>query len=302
MAEGHRIALEAVLAGMALKPRLLVDLLEERRGGREIAVEALNALSRAVERAEGRIMPLRERVIEAVKAGDERRLSALARRIIEATPPSLRYLLHDLVEELRAGKTPKEAVEALRPRLAELARDAAEAFKNAEDVEYLAKSFGVRSSSEEEILRAFEESFLRAAERLAKLPEDRRRDVLGYIEKRLGRLLKVVGIAAIGVALAVLANDPSWVKRSIEAIIATAGAHAALPVVIFAIGLAKRVGAEEAAREAENITAAVIKAEVWRRAEKEGWRRFMDVEEAKFVIKGPNLSELVLNNAKIGEI
>ncbi|MBP1450109.1 MAG: hypothetical protein JZD41_09000, partial [Thermoproteus sp.] len=271
MAERHRVVLEAVLAGMALRPRLLADLLEARRGGREIAVEALNALSREVERAEGGVA-LRERIIKAAKAGDGRRLSAFARRIIEATPPSLRHLLHDLAEELRAGKTPREAVEALKPRLAELAREAAEAFKSAEDVDYLAKSFGVKSSSEEEILRAFEDALLRAAERISRLPEDRRRDVLEHIEKRLGRLLKAVGIAAIGVTLAVLANDPSWLKRSAEAIIAAVGAHAALPVVIFAVGLAKRAGAEEAAEAAKSITAAVIKAEVWRRAEKEGWR------------------------------
>ncbi|MBP1449794.1 MAG: hypothetical protein JZD41_07305, partial [Thermoproteus sp.] len=85
MAEGHRVALEAILVGMALRPRLLVDLLEGRRDGRGIIVEALEALSRAVERAGGGVTPLREQIVEAAKAGQiDKKFSAFARRIIEA--------------------------------------------------------------------------------------------------------------------------------------------------------------------------------------------------------------------------
>ncbi|MBP1449393.1 MAG: hypothetical protein JZD41_05220, partial [Thermoproteus sp.] len=106
------------------------------------------------------------------------------------------------------------------------------------------------------------------------------------------------GIAAIGVALAAPVDDPSWPRRSIEAI-AAVGAHAAPPIVIFAIGLAKRAGAEDAAREAKYLAGGVIRREVLERAEREGWRLVEDLEKAA-AIRGENVLRLVVEGVEIG--
>ncbi|MBP1448638.1 MAG: hypothetical protein JZD41_01280, partial [Thermoproteus sp.] len=86
-----------------------------------------------------------------------------------------------------------------------------------------------------------------------------------------------------------------------RAAVAVDGVHAESPVIAFGMVSAGKANARQASEGLKNISLAYIKAEVWRRASKEGWRHFMVVEKVKLTVKCPNLSE-PFNNAKIGEI
>lgn len=47
-------------------------------------------------------------------------------------------------------------------------------------------------------MRAFEDALLRAEERMSRLPEERKSRVLEYLERRLGRRLRIADIAYNG--------------------------------------------------------------------------------------------------------